>query len=66
MTNTELVQKLYRLAKAGVVNYQEGLLIRRAAETIEDLDERVSIMMEGCNITEEKYQQMVIERMERI
>ncbi|MBR6030187.1 MAG: hypothetical protein IKP40_13975 [Clostridia bacterium] len=66
MTNTELVQKLYRMAKVSFFNNQENMLIRQAAETIEELDERVSIMMEGCNITEEKYQQMVIERMERI
>lgn len=66
MTNAELVTKLYRLAKVGMVNHQDGLLIRQAAETIEELEERVSIMMEGCQISEEKYQQMRIERMERL
>lgn len=53
-----LARKLY---KAGSINHQEGILLKKAAETIEDLEERVSIMMDGCGISEEKYQQMKIE-----
>lgn len=65
MTDEELARRLYKFAKVGVINYQEGLLIRTAADRlvilaqlVEDLEERVAIMMEGCQITEDAYQQM--------
>ena len=65
MTDEELARRLYKFAKVGVINHQEGLLIRTAADRlvilaqlVEDLNERVAIMMEGCQITEDAYQQM--------
>lgn len=65
MTDEELARRLYKFAKVGVINHQEGLLIRTAADRlvilaqlVEDLEERVAIMMEGCQITEDAYQQM--------
>lgn len=65
MTDEELARRLYKFAKVGVINHQEGLLIRTAADRlvilaqlVEDLNERVAIMMEGCQITEDTYQQM--------
>lgn len=65
MTDEELARRLYKFAKVGVINHQEGLLIRTAADRlviltqlVEDLEERVAIMMEGCQIDESKYQQM--------
>ena len=68
MTDEELARRLYRFAKIGLVNYQDGLLLRTAADRlrilaqqVEDLEERVGIMMDGCGISEEKYQQMKIE-----
>lgn len=68
MTDEELARRLYRFAKVGLVNHQDGLLLRTAADRlrilaqqVEDLEERVAIMMEGCQISEEKYQQMRME-----
>lgn len=65
MTDEELARRLYKFAKVGVINHQEGLLLRTAADRlvilaqlVEDLEERVAIMMEGCKITEDAYQQM--------
>lgn len=65
MTDEELARRLYKFAKVGVINHQEGLLLRTAADRlvilaqlVEDLNERVAIMMEGCQITEDAYQQM--------
>ena len=65
MTDEELARRLYRFSRVGVINHQEGLLLRTAADRllilaqqVEDLNERVAIMMEGCQITEDAYQQM--------
>jgi len=66
MTDAELLSWLYRHAKTGVVNWRDGSVIREAADRIsallderreltmrvEDLEERVAIMMEGNQIGE--------------
>lgn len=73
MTDEELARRLYRFSRVGVINHQEGLLLRTAADRllilaqlVEDLEERVAIMMEGCRISEGKYQQMRMEAKERV
>ena len=66
MTDAELLSWLYHHAKTGVVNWRDGSVIREAADRIsallderreltmrvEDLEERVAIMMEGNNLKE--------------
>lgn len=66
MTDAELLRWLYHHAKTGVVNWRDGSVIREAADRIsallderreltmrvEDLEERVAIMMEGNQIGE--------------
>ena len=68
MTDAELVHRLYRMSRVGVVNHQEGILLREAAQRIDylsglcdRLEERVAIMMDGNQISRERLEQMVTE-----
>ena len=65
MTVQDTVSWLYsirqRLYKEGRINRQEWLTIKQIADTLEEQEERIAIMMEGNQISEDKYQQMRIE-----
>lgn len=61
MTTVELIAWLRRYGKTGVTDWRDGIPILKAADMIEALEERVAIMMEGCQITEDRYQQMRME-----
>lgn len=48
MTASELVDRLREIAQIGIVNHRRDVpVIKEAADRLEELDERVDIMLEG-------------------
>lgn len=48
MTASELIERLREIAQIGIVNHMRDVpVIKEAADRLEELDERVDIMLEG-------------------
>lgn len=48
MTASELIERLREIAQIGIVNHKSDVpVIKEAADRLEELDERVAIMLEG-------------------
>ena len=55
MKTDELIREVRRIAEIGIVNQRHDVpTLVEAADRLEELDERVAIMMEGTGITAEQ------------
>lgn len=63
MKTDELIREVRRIAEIGIVNHRHDVpILVAAADRMEELDERVDIMMEGNGITAEQLDMLAKDR----
>lgn len=63
MRTDELIREVRRIAEIGIVNHRHDVpILVKAADRLEELEERVAIMMEGCWIRQEQLDMLAKDR----